>query len=140
MSAETIAKPTSETGLSGLIDVHTHFPANAHREALERSAGPKNEGIKLPVWNAEKTLDVLGDVGIEYSVLSPTSPAPQFTDLDTARRTAREFNEELADQIAANPGTFGGVAFLPLPYVDASLEELAYALDVLKLDGAHPRG
>ena len=139
MSTDTVTDGTASTstGVSGLIDVHTHFPASAHRAALERSAGPKNEGITLPVWNSEKTLDILGNVGIDYSVLSPTSPSPKFTDADDARRTAREFNEELADQIAEQPGTYGGVAFLPLPFVDESLEELAYALDVLKLDGAH---
>ena len=139
MIIRTDDAPATVTGVSGLIDVHAHFPARAHRRALERS-GSGADGGALPVWNAEQTLDVLGDVGIEYSVLSPSSPPPRFADVDDARRTAREFNEELADQIADEPRTYGGVAFLPLPHVDAALEELAYALDVLKLDGAHPRG
>ena len=120
-----------------MIDVHTHFPARAHAAALERAAGPRNDGIRLPIWNSERTLDILGTVGIETAVLSPTSPPPVFADADDARRTAREFNEELAAQVAEHPEAYGGVAFLPLPFVDAALEELTYALDVLGLDGAH---
>ena len=136
MIIETNDAPATVTGVSGLIDVHAHFPALAHKQALERS-GVGVDGSALPDWNAEQTLDVMGDVGIEYTVLSPASPPPHFADVDDARRTAREFNEELADQIADDPYTYGGVAFLPLPHVDAALEELVYALEVLKLDGAH---
>ena len=136
MIDETGSAPETVTGVSGLIDVHTHFPARAHRRALER-AGASVAPRVLPGWAAEQTLDVQGDVGIEYSVLSPAAPLPEFARLDDARRATREFNEELADQIADDPGAYGGVAFLPLPYVDAALDELAYALDVLKLDGVH---
>ena len=137
MSAATGSTSDRQTDLSGLIDVHTHFPAAAHRDALARAGGARNDGIRLPLWNREQTLDILGTVGIECSVLSPTSPPPEFADADDARRMAREFNEELAGEVAEHPDTFGGVAFLPLPYVDVALEELAYSLDVLKLDGAH---
>jgi aminocarboxymuconate-semialdehyde decarboxylase len=37
--------------------------------------------------------------------------------------------------VQAKPDRFASFASLPLPAVDASLEELAYAMDVLKLDG-----
>jgi aminocarboxymuconate-semialdehyde decarboxylase len=37
--------------------------------------------------------------------------------------------------IQKRPERFGGFAALPLPDVDGALKELAYALDVLKLDG-----
>jgi aminocarboxymuconate-semialdehyde decarboxylase len=52
-----------------------------------------------------------------------------------ARALARRCNEFSADLIRSQPDRFGGFACLPLPDVGASLEELLYALDVLKLDG-----
>jgi len=37
--------------------------------------------------------------------------------------------------VRSRPDRFGGFACLPLPVVDGSLEELSYALDILRLDG-----
>jgi len=48
---------------------------------------------------------------------------------------ARRCNEFSAELVQARPDRFGCFACLPLPDVDASLEELSYALDVLGLDG-----
>jgi aminocarboxymuconate-semialdehyde decarboxylase len=48
---------------------------------------------------------------------------------------ARRCNEFAAELIQARPDRFAGFAAIPLPDIDASLEELVYALDVLRLDG-----
>jgi predicted TIM-barrel fold metal-dependent hydrolase len=48
---------------------------------------------------------------------------------------ARLVNEEGARLKAANLGRFGFFASLPLPEIDASVEELRYSLDVLGADG-----
>jgi len=47
----------------------------------------------------------------------------------------RRCNEFSAELVRSRPDRFGGFACLPLPDVDASLEDLSYALDVLGLDG-----
>ena len=58
-----------------------------------------------------------------------------FGDPGQARELARLVNEEIAGITRAQPHKFGGLAMLPLPDVDAALEELTYVLDVLSLDG-----
>ena len=52
-----------------------------------------------------------------------------------AVRIARECNEDAAKIIADHPHRFGAFALLPLPDVEASIRETAYALDTLKLEG-----
>jgi predicted TIM-barrel fold metal-dependent hydrolase len=51
------------------------------------------------------------------------------------RRLARDINEAGAKLVADHPRRFGLLATLPLPDIDASLEEAAYALDHLKAVG-----
>jgi predicted TIM-barrel fold metal-dependent hydrolase len=48
---------------------------------------------------------------------------------------ARRCNEFAAELVRARPDRFASFACIPLPDVDASLEELSYAKDVLGLDG-----
>jgi aminocarboxymuconate-semialdehyde decarboxylase len=56
-------------------------------------------------------------------------------DASKARALARRCNEFSAELVRSRPDRFGGFACLPLPVVDGSLEELSYALDILRLDG-----
>jgi predicted TIM-barrel fold metal-dependent hydrolase len=48
---------------------------------------------------------------------------------------ARMCNEFQASLTRDHPSRFGAFALLPLPDVEASMREMAYALDVLKMDG-----
>jgi predicted TIM-barrel fold metal-dependent hydrolase len=54
---------------------------------------------------------------------------------DDGRALARGMNEGLAEIVRSDPARFGAVATLPQRDVDASVAELAYALDTLALDG-----
>jgi aminocarboxymuconate-semialdehyde decarboxylase len=58
-----------------------------------------------------------------------------FGDDAAARDLARQVNEYLAGIKHARPDRFGAFAAVPLPDVEGSLEQIAYALDVLELDG-----
>jgi predicted TIM-barrel fold metal-dependent hydrolase len=58
-----------------------------------------------------------------------------FGDLASARDLARRCNEISARLISDHSQRFGAFAVLPLPDVEASLLELEYALDTLRLDG-----
>ena len=68
-------------------------------------------------------------------MISIASPGVYFGDIEFTRRLARECNEAMARMVANHPGRFGAMAFVPLPDIDASIREVAYALDELKLDG-----
>jgi predicted TIM-barrel fold metal-dependent hydrolase len=120
------------TGGPARIDAHLHLIPSAYREELERRGL-----LGFPLPRAE-----LGDVeammhrhDIDGAVLAPTPPGVAFGDERLARRLARVVNEELAAAVATAPSRLGAFAILPLPDVDGALDELAHALDVLRLDG-----
>lgn len=120
---------------SGLIDVHHHFLPSRYREAVERSAESPPDGImRLPDWSEDDAVRFIDTAGIETAYLSISSPGVLLDGSDAAN-IARLANDTAADLIGRHPGRFGAFAALPLPDVDASLDELARALDVLKLDG-----
>jgi predicted TIM-barrel fold metal-dependent hydrolase len=72
--------------------------------------------------------------GIAACVLSWPA-ATSFCKGQPARDLARAMNEAFAEIVASHPTRFGAFAVLPLDDMDASIEEMNYALDVLKLDG-----
>ena len=75
--------------------------------------------------------------GTATAIVSPTTPQVNFLDhdKDAAARIARESNEYTKKLMSDHPGRFGLFAMLPLPHIDASLEEIAYSFDTLKADG-----
>jgi predicted TIM-barrel fold metal-dependent hydrolase len=72
---------------------------------------------------------------IQACVLSLSAPGLDFASPDLAMNLARTINIQFAEIIRDHPTRFGAFALLPLPNVEAALQEIAYALDVLKLDG-----
>ena len=77
----------------------------------------------------------LDDAGIDVAITSISTPGVHTGDDAAARTLARRCNELSAELVRDRPDRFGGFACLPLPDVDGALAELAYALDVLGLDG-----
>lgn len=121
---------------TGLVDVHAHFVTDRY-VAAGRAAGIEHpDGMPAwATWNVEEHLDLMRRGGIEKSYLSVSSPGVHFGDDAAARALAREVNECGAGLRAERPDRFGHFASLPLPDVDGSLAEAAYALDVLGSDG-----
>jgi predicted TIM-barrel fold metal-dependent hydrolase len=112
--------------LNEIIDVHSH---------IVTSLGSQAPMDKLPPWSIEESLPLMDANGISSSVLSLPDSASHAKGPE-ACQLARRINEQLADIISKHPTRFGAMATLPaLAPTDGVLEEMAYALDTLRLDG-----
>jgi predicted TIM-barrel fold metal-dependent hydrolase len=121
------------------IDVQQHLVLPAWAAWL-RSRGVRDAGGReLPAWSVEAALRTMDDHGIETAILSVSTPGvrpgPTPVPDAEARAMAREVNEFAARLAGDHPGRFGFFATLPLPDVDAALEEARHALDVLHAAG-----
>jgi 6-methylsalicylate decarboxylase len=117
------------------IDVHFHYLSPEYREKMIDAVGGSPDGFAAPQWSAEAALAMMDRTGIATGMLSVSSPGVHFGSDANARLLARSVNEFAARTIGDHRRRFGGFASLPLPDVDGALEEIAYALDTLKLDG-----
>lgn len=125
--------------MSELIDVHHHIVPKEYVSSLSDKGVKKGLGVQLPGWSANKAIEVMDKNGIASSIISISAPGVYFKDKDPqaefAKTLSRKTNEICAHLIKDYPKRFGAFATLPLPNVDAALEELNYALGELKLDG-----
>ena len=117
------------------IDVHAHVFPDFYGEAM-RAAGVRDvDGWPAPKWSPEAMLGAMDRHGIEAQVLSLSSPGISFAEGRDAARRARRLHEFIAGGVGGPAPRRGSMAVLPLPDVDASLAEIAHALDVLGMDG-----
>lgn len=120
---------------AGRIDVHHHVLPLFYQEA-QRAGGITGTAYRpFPEWSPEHGIAMMDRHDIATAILSFSSPGMYYGDLAATRELTRRCNDYLAEPIAERPQRFGGFATLPLPDVDAALEEIARALDDLKLDG-----
>lgn len=118
-----------------IVDVHCHNILPAYMEVLEKHDAALEETFPLPGWSVEAHLAFMEQVGIGCSVLSMPAPQPYFGDTEECQRIVRAYNEYCAELKKRYPGKFKFCAALPLPDVDAAIEEAIYALDTLGADG-----
>ena len=116
------------------VDIHHHFLP----PLFEQTAKARNRFIAaVEGLTIARSLEEMDRNGVQTAVLSMPSPGVWYNDVPLARRLARDNNDYAAGAISDHPGRFGMFATLPLPDVEGSLIELAYALDVQKADGVH---
>ena len=113
----------------GVIDMHSHIITPEFMSALDKEGRLLDEGFPLPKWDAEAQLKWMDEAGIHTSVLTLAAPQP------TSAKVVRATNEAAAKLKYEHPDRFRFCAVLPLPDVDAAIEEARYALDVLSADG-----
>ncbi|UNO40767.1 amidohydrolase family protein [Streptomyces sp. MST-110588] len=112
------------------IDVHHHAILPGIAELMREVGAP----FKIP-WSLAGTERLMAANGIGAALISNAIPGDFFTDAATAARFNRAANECVAQFAADRRDTFGLLAGLPMPHVDAALEEVAYAYEELKADG-----
>src|SRR6202142_3320534 len=111
-----------------LVDVHHHW----YSAELQRWWGRDSFD---PNWATAASLAAMDEAGVTTAMLSVTMPGVwKSNDVAGSVRLARNCNEQMAQTARDHPGRYGVIAALPLPQVDASLEEVRYALDVLHAD------
>ena len=115
-----------------IVDVHHHLAPPAYIADLTRRKLGERPTLE---WTPEKSLADMDAAGVSTAMLSITTPGVWFADAAAAATLARACNEYGAKLAADGARRFGLFAVLPLPDVDASLREIAYALDTLKADG-----
>ena len=114
------------------IDMHHHFgpPAWVAEVKGRPMLQPPNT-----TWTPEQSIEDLDRGGGAAAVLSITNPGLWFGDRAKTTRLARACNDFGAKVVQNHPTRFGLFAAMPLPDVDATLKEIAYAYDTLKADG-----
>ena len=120
------------------IDVHHHYFSPEWYDYLSGHYEKSYAFPGMPVlkkWSPAADIETMDAGGVRTSILSTTTPGVWFGNADDARRMARNMNDYGAELARKYPGRFGLFACLPLPDIDASLKEIAYAMDELKADG-----
>ncbi|MFX1493685.1 MAG: amidohydrolase family protein [Promethearchaeota archaeon] len=117
------------------IDIHHHILPVDYLKSLASIGITTVTNLPFPKWDPEHSLKLMDRQGIAIAITSISSPGVYFGDLEFTINLARICNEYSANLIKKYPERFGGFATLPIPDFKASLEELEYALDTLKLDG-----
>lgn len=132
LAASGCTAPGPATNAPHRIDVHHHISPPPWVTALKAA---KLDTPPVNNWTLQKSIDDLDQGGVATAITSPTLPAVGFLNAADAASVARASNDyarRLADE---SRGRLRMFALLPMPHVDATLAEIAYALDVLKADG-----
>jgi len=112
--------------------VHHHVAPNFW---LSVPGGTSDEGRVFRDWSVARALEEMDQAGVETAYASLTVPGHRFHDRALANRLSRQCNEYMTALRAEHRGRFGVFALLPMPDLDASLREIAYAYDELHVDG-----
>src|SRR5262245_801299 len=118
------------------VDVHHHILPPEYVRLVGRDAIGRPSPLRsVPHWDASKSLSAMDENAVQAAVVSISAPGILLNDGGLAKRLARSCNEFASQMSADHPKRFGFFAALPLPDVEASLTELAHAIERLNCDG-----
>lgn len=119
-----------------VVDVHAHFVTPWYAQEAIAAGHASPDGMPgWPAWTPETHLRLMDAHGIDQAVLSISSPGVHFGDDTAAVDLARRVNLFAMETCAQWPDRFRFFAVLPLPAVDAALDEIAHGLDDLGAAG-----
>lgn len=127
------------------IDVHGHYFPTDYLDMLDSFGGgatgtaiarkaPMPGGSGSPA-ELEERFKMMDRAGVEMMVLSAAPQLPYFEKKDHAVTAARFINDSYADIVRRHPDRFTAYVAVPLPHVDAAIEELGRGMDTLGMVG-----
>ena len=134
------------------IDLENHFLTEVFAGALRSNkAYPRVDAVKglgfapetwMPLGKAGELRDMgegrigrMDAAGVDYAVLSLTSPGAEQFEVEVGKRVARESNDILAETIKKHPTRFGGFASLAPKDAEWSVKELERCVKGLGFSG-----
>ena len=129
------------------LEEHVSLPEMAARipEQLSQQRGwPQRDGDDSPMKAVQDRLEEVGDErlrlmdesGITMQVLSATGAGADVLPPVAAIEFAKDYNDRLAEKIAAHPDRFAGFAHLPMTAPEAAADELERAVQEHRFPGA----
>src|SRR5258706_3681220 len=116
------------------IDFHHHFnPPFLVAAAQANRVGADASGLN---WDIGYSLEDMDKTGIAKAVISPSTGFAERTDPAQRVGMVHRVNEYGAELVRDHPTRYVQLVYMPLPDVDATLKELAYRFDTLKVIGA----
>lgn len=122
------------------VDVHAHYFPTEYLDTLVRY-GSTATGIARNLLSTgsqadlNARFDMMDQAGVQKQILSASPQLPYFEARDHAVSAARMINNVYADLVHHYPARFLAFAATPLPHIDAAIEEMSRALDVLGMVG-----
>jgi len=115
-----------------MMSENKNWRVDVHHHVVPPQFADDSMPIKLPDIDVQLRSMDRWHIQTAVTSLTPRVLLKNRHQLGDAARTCNEFQ---AQMVREHPARFGAFAILPLPDVDAALEEISYALDVLRLDG-----
>jgi predicted TIM-barrel fold metal-dependent hydrolase len=129
-SSRAEAASTQQRVKTGRIDVQFHFSPTFYTEMVKKTKHPWTDR-----WSVEAALAYMENNSVAAGVMSVSTPSVNFLPAAESIVVARQLNDAAAQVARDNPGRFGNFATLPMNDVGATLTEISYCLDTLKMDG-----
>ena len=115
------------------LDFHHHFGSPAW---VQMTKDRQSQGWQTwQPYTPARAIEDMDRGGVATSFISITTPGIWFGNVEETKRIARRENEYGARMVSDHKGRFALFAVLPLPDVEGSLREIAYAFDTLKAEG-----